>query len=87
MKTKNKLLALVQFSLIVGLIGFSDLSYADPCTANASPTADCSNLEVNASTNSITNNYSLSNIADNPGSTFKVTGSGVVLSNFTNTYC
>ena len=84
MKTKNKLLALVQFSLIVGLIGFSDLSYADPCTANASPTADCSNLEVNASTNSITNNYSLSNIADNPGSTFKVTGSGVVLSNFTN---
>ena len=84
MKTKNKLLALVQFSLIVGLIGFSDLSYADPCTANASPTADCSNLEVNASTNSITNNYSLSNIAGNPGSTFKVTGSGVVLSNFTN---
>ena len=84
MKTKNKLLALVQFSLIVGLIGFSDLSYADPCTANASPTADCSNLEVNASTNSITNNYSLSNTADTPGSTFKVTGSGVVLSNFTN---
>jgi hypothetical protein len=84
MKTKNKLLALVQFSLIVGLIGFSDLSYADPCTANASPTADCSNLEVNASTNSITNNYSLSNTAGNPGSTFKVTGSGVVLSNFTN---
>ena len=84
MKTKNKLLALVQFSLIVGLIGFSSLGHATACTDNTSPTADCSNLEVNASTNSITNNYSLSNIAGNPGSTFKVTGSGVVLSNFTN---
>jgi len=81
MKIKNQLVALVQISLIITGVGFSSSSYADPCAANTSPTADCSNLVVNASTNSITNNYSLSDVT---GITFNVTGSGVVLSNFTN---
>jgi hypothetical protein len=81
MKIKNQLVALVQISLIISGVGFSSSSHADPCAANTSPTADCSNLVVNASTNSITNNYSLSDVT---GITFNVTGSGVVLSNFTN---
>ena len=81
MKIKNQLLALVQISLIGGLSGFSDLSYADPCTANASPTADCSDLTVNTSTASITNNYSLT--ATGPAS-FNTTGAGILLGTFTN---
>ncbi|MBU3588680.1 autotransporter outer membrane beta-barrel domain-containing protein [Polynucleobacter sp. 80A-SIGWE] len=81
MKIKNQLLALVQISLIGGLSGFSSLSHATACTANASPTADCSDLTVNTSTGSITNNYSLT--ATGSGS-FNTTGSGVLLGTFTN---
>ncbi len=81
MKIKSKLIVLIQVMLIAGGVGYSNISSATACTDNTSPTADCSNLVVNASTNSITNNYSLTDVT---GITFNVTGSGVVLSNFTN---
>ncbi len=84
MKIKSKLIVLIQVMLIASGVGYSNISSAAACTDNTSPTADCSNLVVNASTNSITNNYSLSNTAGVNGITFDVTGSGVVLSNFTN---
>ena len=81
MKIKNKLIVLAQVILIAGGTGYSSISLATTCTANTSPTADCTDLTVNASTGSVTNNYVLT--ATGNGSV-NVVGSGVVLGNFTN---
>lgn len=81
MKTKIKLLALFQVTLISIGAGYSNISSAS-CADNTSPTADCSNLTVNASTASVTNNYSITPSTGNGGVT--VTGAGVVLNTFTN---
>lgn len=81
MNIKIKLIALVQVILIAGGVGHSSISSATTCTANTSPTADCTDLIVNASTGSITNNYSLTATG---AESVNVTGSGVVLDNFTN---
>jgi hypothetical protein len=84
MKIKNKLIVVAQVILIASGIGYSNIGFAvDPCTANTSPTADCTDLTVNASKGSIVNNYSLTATAPAYGSV-NISGSGVVLDTFTN---
>lgn len=81
MKINIRLIALIQVLLVAFGISYSNISSAAACAANTSPTADCTDLIVNASTGSVTNNYSLT--ATGPGS-FDTTGAGVVLGSFTN---
>ena len=81
MKIKSKSIVLIQVMLIAGGAGYSNISSAAACTANTSPTADCTDLTVNTSTGSITNNYSLTATG---ASSFNTTGAGVVLGTFTN---
>lgn len=81
MKINIRLIALIQAPLVAFGISYSNISSAAACAANTSPTADCTDLIVNASTGSVTNNYSLT--ATGPGS-FDTTGAGVVLGSFTN---
>jgi hypothetical protein len=78
---KIKLLGLTQVALIIIGASCSNISFATSCSANTSPTADCSDLTVNTSTTSVTNNYSITSTG-NGGVT--VTGSGVVLDTFIN---
>ena len=82
MKIKNKLIVLAQVILIAGGTGYSSISLATTtCAANTSPTADCTDLTINTSTGSVTNNYVLT--ATGNGSV-NVVGSGVVLGTLTN---
>ena len=60
MKNKIKLLALIQVALISIGASYSSISFADPCTANTSPTADCSNLSITRSVGNITINNTIS---------------------------
>ena len=81
MKMKTKLAITVNASILFVVAGMPISGSAATCTANTSPTADCTDLTVNTSTGSITNNYSLT--ATGQGS-FNTSGAGVVLGSFTN---
>ena len=81
MKMKTKLAITVNASILFVVAGMPISGSAATCTANTCPTADCTDLTVNTSTGSITNNYSLT--ATGQGS-FNTSGAGVVLGSFTN---
>jgi len=81
MKIKIKLLSLTQAALLAGSISYSSISVADACTANTSPTEACTNLIVNSTTDSVTNNYSLTAPTGSAG--FSVTANAT-LTTFTN---
>jgi hypothetical protein len=59
MKIKYKLLALAEMVIIVSCIGYAGISSATTCTANTSPTADCSNLSITSSVGNITINNAI----------------------------
>ncbi len=59
MKIKNKLRALIQASLIALGVGSTNLSSAAPCIDNTSPSANCTDLVINANAGVLVNNYTI----------------------------
>lgn len=90
MKIKNKLLVLIQASLIALGVGYANISSATPCADNVSPTANCTDLVINTNAGVLVNNYTITRSVSGgfavhdqfPNGTFSsFTNNGIITSN------
>ena len=89
MKIKNKLLVLIQASLIVLGVGSAIISSAAPCIDNTSPSANCTDLVINSNAGVLVNNYTITGSGggysvwdQSPNGTFSsFTNNGTITSN------
>ena len=89
MKIKNKLLAVIQASLVTAAITYANISSAAPCADNTSPAANCADLLINSNAGVLVNNYTINAtgsyaVRDTAGGTFSLfTNNGTINSGST----
>lgn len=83
MKTKIKFLAAIQAILIALGVSYSNISAAAPCTDNTSPSANCTDLVINANAGVLVNNYTITRSVSG-GYTAHVESPNGTFSSFTN---
>jgi hypothetical protein len=78
---KNRLIAIIYTSLLLGIVGFSSSGHAATCAANTSPTAACTDLLINTNSSNISVNYPVTTGASTNAAEV---ASGVTVTQFTN---
>lgn len=77
MKIKSKLVSIIQIAIIASSISYARIGSATTCTANTSPTADCSSLSITSSVGNITINNAITSPSSGSAGIF-LNSSGVI---------